>query len=458
MRITFIRPHITTRRAADALEPLVFGILSRLTPPDVELRMYDARIEPIPFDEPTDLAALTVETFTAKYAYQVAAKYRRRGIPVVMGGYHPTLLPGEALQFADAIVIGDAEAVWPRIVEDTRAGKLQRVYQSPPNLEAEGVKPDRRIFAGKKYRPLHLVQVGRGCKYACDFCSIHAFYGREMPRRRLADVIAEVEELRGKYVFFADDNLFNDLEHAETLFRGLIPYNIHWSCQVSLDIAQNPKLLDLMARSGCVGCLIGFESLDETNLVMMRKKWNLKYGDYANTLSRLYERGIMVFGSFVFGYDNDTIDSFARTFDFAMKSKLALAQFNPLIPTPATSLFSRLKRENRLIYERWWLDDDYRYVETIFRPSKMTPEQLSEGCFKLRRDFGSYSSIFNRMLAPQTKAHSLYNLLGYLAINLASIKEILNKQGEPLGNGTPLETDILPVDFPRPALDAVRLA
>jgi radical SAM superfamily enzyme YgiQ (UPF0313 family) len=458
MRITFIRPHITALRAADALEPLVFGILAKLTPPDVELKLYDARIEPIPFEEPTDLVAITVETFTAKYAYQVAARYRRRGVPVVMGGYHPTLLPEETLQFADAIAIGDAEAVWPQIVDDARAGRIQRVYQSTPNLEVEGVKPDRRIFAGKNYRPLHLVQVGRGCKFACDFCSIHAFYGRDMPRRRLEDVLAEIEELRGKYVFFADDNLFNDLESAEALFRALIPYQIHWSCQVSLDIAQNPKLLDLMARSGCVGCLIGFESLDETNLVQMRKKWNMKYGDYAKTLARFYERGIMVFGSFVLGYDNDTPDAFARTFDFAMDSKLALAQFNPLIPTPATSLFNRLQKENRLLYERWWLDDHYRYGETIFRPKGMTPEQLAEGCFKLRRDFGSYSSIFRRMLDPRANAHSVYNLFAYLAINRASIQEILNKQGEPLGDGTPLETPDLHLDISPLSLKPMRLS
>jgi radical SAM superfamily enzyme YgiQ (UPF0313 family) len=448
MKITFIRPHITARRAADALEPLAFGILAKLTPPDVEVTLHDARIEPVPLDEPTDLVALTVETFTAKYAYQLAAQYRARGIPVVMGGYHPTLLPEETLQFADAIAIGDAETVWTKIVEDARAGKLQRVYQSPPNLEIEGVIPDRRIFEGKKYKPLHLVQVGRGCKYACDFCSIHAFYGKAMPRRCLEDVLAEMEELRGKYVFFADDNLFNDLDYAEKLFEALIPYNIHWSCQVSLDIAQNPHLLDLMAKSGCVGCLIGFESLDEANLVMMRKKWNLKYGGYANTLARFYERGIMVYGSFVLGYDNDTTDSFARTFDFAMESKLALAQFNPLIPTPATSLFERLKKEQRLIYPRWWLDDDYRYGETIFRPKKMSPEQLAEGCFKIRRDFGAYSSIFKRLVSSGANSSSLYNMFGYMAINLASIKEIMNKQGESLGNGMPLDVADLSLQVP----------
>jgi radical SAM superfamily enzyme YgiQ (UPF0313 family) len=188
----------------------------------------------------------------------------------------------------------------------------------------------------------------------------------------------------------------------------------------------------------------------------MRKKWNKKYGDYANTLARFYERGIMVFGSFVFGYDNDTTDSFERTFEFAMRSKLALAQFNPLIPTPATSLFERLKKENRLIYPRWWLDDSYRYGETIFRPKKMTPEQLAEGCFKLRRDFGKYSSIFQRMIGSKANSGALYNLFGYLAINLTSIREILNKQGMPLGNGMPLDVAELALEVP--SFNNLRLA
>lgn len=438
MRITFIRPHMTSRRAADALEPLVFGILTRLTPPDVELALYDDRIEPIPYDEPTDLVAMTVETFTAKRAYQISAQYKQRGVPVIMGGYHPTLLPDEVSQYADAVAIGDAEEIWPRIVEDAHAGKLQPIYKAPAQLKVAGINPDRKIFANKKYRPLHLVQVGRGCKFACDFCSIHAFYGRSMPRRGLEDVMTEMDELRGKYIFFADDNLFTSIEQAEALFKALIPYNIHWSCQVSLDIAQNPKLLDVMAQSGCTGVLIGFESLNESNLVLMRKKWNLKYGDYASTLARFYERGIMVYGSFVFGYDYDTTDAFNRTLEFAMRSKLALAQFNPLIPTPSTSLYDRIKKEKRLIYDKWWLDDRYRYGEMIFHPSSMSAQELAEGCFRLRSEFNAYSSIFTRMLAPQMNARSAYNLFAYLAINLVSRKEIFNKQGIPLGDGSPL--------------------
>jgi radical SAM superfamily enzyme YgiQ (UPF0313 family) len=436
MKITFIRPHLTTIRAADALEPLVFGILAKLTPPEVELALYDDRIEPIPYDEPTDLVALTVETFTAKRAYQIAAQFRQRGVRVVMGGYHPTLLPDEAAQYADSIAIGDAETIWPQIVADARQGQLKRVYQSTPDLAVEGVAPQRRIFQGKRYSPLRIVQFGRGCRFACDFCSIHAFYGQSTPRRCMDAVLAELDELRGQYVFFADDNLFTDKAQAEALFRALQQFKIHWACQISLDIVQSPRLLDLMGKSGCVGALIGFESLNEANLIQMKKKWNTKQGDYARALAEIYQRGIMVFGSFVFGYDHDTPAAFDRTLEFALTSKLALAQFNSLYPMPGTPLYARLKHENRLLFEHWWLDDGYRYGESLFRPASMTPDELRDGIIRLRREFNTYGAIARRMFEPRANARSLHHLFAYLMINLVTKKEIRNKAGEALGDGS----------------------
>ncbi len=436
MKITFIRPHLIQKRAADALEPLVFAVLASITPPGVELAFYDDRIEPIPFDQPTDLVALTVETFTAKRAYQIATEYRKRGIPVVMGGVHPTLIPDEAQHFADSVAIGDAENIWPEIVRDAAAGRLKPRYQSsvPPALK--GIRPDRSIFHTNRYKAMRLVQYGRGCRFACEFCSVHAFYGSTLFHRCLDDVIAEVESVHRSYLFFVDDNLFVDERQAEELFRAIQPLKVHWVCQTSIDLARNSRLLDLMARSGCIAVFIGFELLEEANLIQMRKKWNLKLGDFASAIKRFYEHGIMVCGSFVFGYDHDSPAVFDRTLDFAMRSKLTLAQFNPLIPTPGTPLYSRLQAEGRLLYPRWWLDDDFRYGQAIFAPKNMSAEELTEGCFRLRRDFNRYSSIFRRALAPQMNFHSPHHVLGYLAANLVSRREILKKQGEPLGDGS----------------------
>jgi radical SAM superfamily enzyme YgiQ (UPF0313 family) len=434
---------MAARRAADAVEPLIFGLLAQLTPPDVELALYDDRIEPIPFDEPTDLAAFTVETFTAKRAYQIAAQYRRRGVPVVMGGYHPTLLPQEAAQFADAIAIGDAETIWPRIVEDARAGKLERVYRAASDLALPGVAPRRSIFSSKHYGALRMVQFGRGCRFACDFCSIHAFYGRSMPRRCLDAVLEELEELRGQYCLFADDNLFADQQQARALFTALKSFNIHWACQISLDIVRHPDLLDLMAQSGCVGTLIGFESLDASNLIQMKKNWNTKQGTYTQALAEIYQRGMMVFGSFVFGYDHDTTDSFDRTLEFAMRSKLALAQFNSLVPFPATRLYERLRKEKRLLMERWWLDDAFRYGSSIFRPRKMTPDELRAGVARLHRQFNAYGAIGRRLWASPSNASSLVNLFAYLTVNMVTKRELSNKEGQPLGDGNSI-VNILP--------------
>jgi radical SAM superfamily enzyme YgiQ (UPF0313 family) len=436
MKITFIRPHLNDKRAADAMEPLVFAILAALTPPDIEIAFFDDRLELIPYDDPTDLVALTVETYTAQRAYQIASEYRQRNVPVVMGGYHPTLQPEEALQHAETVVIGDAEGIWPRLVQDAQAGCLQPLYWQQVLPSLDGLKLDRTIFQAKRYAPAMMVQYGRGCRFACDFCSIHAFYNRSLRQRPIQEVVAEIETTGPKFVVFVDDNLFANPGQAEELFQALIPLNIRWFGQVSLDIAQDSRLLDLMAKSGCITALIGLESLDERNLRQMKKGWQLQQDDYATVIEKFYDRGIMLYGTFVFGYDHDTPDTIERALDFALRSKLTLANFNPLTPTPATRLYHRLQIENRLIYDRWWLDPDFRYGQALFHPRGMTADELTEGCFHARQAFNRYSSILKRASA---NCHSPYHLGIFLLANLVSRKEIYNKQGAKLGNATSLE-------------------
>lgn len=424
--------------AGDAFEPLVFAILAGLTPSDVECVLYDERIETIPFDEPTDLVALTVETFTAKRAYQIATQYRQRGVPVVMGGYHPTLQPEETLQFATSIVIGDAEGVWTDVIEDVRKGNLRRIYESRyPSLD--GMRPDHTVFKGKRYKPMTLIQFGRGCRFACDFCSIHAFYGNNTRRRPIDQVIEEIEQFGRKYVLFTDDNLFIDVSTARELFTALKPLGIHWACQISLDVAADRELVRLMARSGCMSVIVGFESLIEENLRQMRKSWNRTYGTYEELIKVFYDQGIMVYGTFVFGYDHDTVDSFAISLDFALRTKLFLANFNPLTPTPGTPLYERLRREKRLIFEPWWLHPDYRYGESMFHPRQMTAEQLAHGCYWVRTQFNKYSCILGRARNFQANSRNLRNLSIYLTANLINRREIHRKQGLPLGDASQLK-------------------
>ena len=429
---------MTCGMAKDAFEPLVFAILAGLTPPDVECTLYDERIETIPFDEPTDLVALTVETFTAKRAYQIAMQYHHRGIPVVMGGYHPTLRPEETLQFANSIVIGDAENVWADIIEDIRKGNLRRMYKSRyPSLDR--MQLDYTIFKDKRYKPMTLIQFGRGCRFNCDFCSIHAFYGSNIRRRPIDQVVREIEQVGRKYVLFTDDNLFTDVSTLRELFTALKPLNIHWVCQISLDIAANRELVQLMARSGCMAVIVGFESMIEDNLRQMRKSWNSKYGTYEELIKVFHDQGIMVYGTFVFGYDHDTVNSFEISLDFALRNKLFLANFNPLTPTPGTILYERLRREKRLIHDPWWLHPDYRYGESMFHPRQMTPQQLADGCYWIRTQFNKYSCILGRARNFQANLRNLTNASIYLTANLINRQEIHRKQGLSLGDESQLK-------------------
>ena len=441
MRILFIRPNIHEARSSDALEPLCFAILKSLTPPDVEVAFFDERLEAIPYDEPADLVALTVETYTARRAYAIATEYRRRGVPVVMGGYHPTFLPGEALHFADAVVVGDGDRLWPQVVADAQAGRLRRLYRDETLPPLAGHFPDRRIFRGKWYAPVTLVQYGRGCRYACEFCSIHAFYGADLRQRPVAEVVAEIETAERKHIFLVDDNIFVDVARAKELFTALIPLRIRWSCQISIDITRDRELMRLLERSGCTTAVVGFESLNENNLRQMKKRWNLKHSDYATSVQVLQDHGVMIYGSFVFGYDDDTPDSFDITLDFAVRSKFYLANFNPLMPMPGAALYDRLARERRLIHDRWWLDPAYRYGHATFHPRRMTADELTAGCYRARQGFNTVRSIAARAAETRSNSRDLYRLGLHLASNWVSRRMIRRKQGEPLGDTAPLPGD-----------------
>jgi len=433
MKITFIRPNMGAMRSTDAMQPLVFAILSALTPSRHERVLYDDRLEQIPLDDPTDLVAITVETYTARRAYSIADVYRRRGVPVVMGGYHATLATEEVLEHADAVVVGDAELVWATILDDAEAGTLQHIYRDPGNASLAGLQVDRSIFAGKSYLGMPIVQFQRGCRYACEFCSIRAFYGSEQRTRPVDEVLAEIRGLGERTIFFADDNLFSDRDSARALLRGLIGSGVRWAAQLTIDVTESEEDLDLLARSGCAAVLIGFESLDPSSLRQMRKGWSVRQRSYAESIQLLRKRGIMVYGTFVFGYDQDSVDSFEPTVAFARDSGLFLANFNPLTPTPGTPLYDRLKREDRLLLDPWWLDPRWRYGSACFQPRGMSAPELTAGVLGARRQFYSVRSIARRGLDFRTNARNLGNLSLFLLANLTSRREIANKQGRPLG-------------------------
>lgn len=414
------------------MEPLAFAVLKGVTPEDVECEFWDEKIEPVPQSLKTDLVALTVETYTARRAYRLADRFRAQGLKVVAGGYHPTFLPQEALAHVDAVVCGDAETVWPQIVNDAARGRLQSVYRQPPGGDMSRLRYDRSLFSGKRYGKVTPVQFSRGCRFACDFCSIHAFYGRSLTHRAVDQLVAEACSLRSRYLFVVDDNLFVNPAALRELLGGLRGCGLRWGCQISLDVAADESLLRALADAGCVAALVGFESLDGANLVQMRKKWNTRH-PYSQAIARFHAHGMMIYGSFIFGYDQDGPDVFARTVDFALENRLFLVNFSALTPTPASALYARLEQEQRLLYSHWWLEDGYGYGDAVFRPAGLSVEQLTQGCRWARSQFYSYSNIAGRVLWPAQGCGSLRHRAISLAANLTSRRTLDRKLGRPLG-------------------------
>jgi hypothetical protein len=255
-RLTIIHPCIGRRRGERdyvrtwQMEPLPAATLAGLTPPDVLTRFYDDRMETIPFDEPTDLVAMSVETYTARRAYQIATEYRRRGVPVVMGGFHPSLCPDEVAQYAEAVVTGEAEELWPRVLDDARHGRLEKFYRSTGRTNLTGLRPDRSIFRGKRYLPIGLVEAGRGCHFKCDFCAVQTVFKQSQTRRPPDEIISELAALKRtkKLFFFDDDNITSNLAQAKEFFRALIPLGIRWVGQSSINAAHDEEFLELPLR------------------------------------------------------------------------------------------------------------------------------------------------------------------------------------------------------------------
>lgn len=436
MKVALIRPNLGDWRSGDAMQPLAFAVLAGVTPPWVELEFWDERLETIPHTLDCDLVALTIETYTAHRAYQLAQRFRDQGLRVVAGGYHPTFLPEETGHFVDAVVRGDAETLWPQVLEDARNGKLKPLYQAPPGQSMAGLRYDRSIFQGKRYGLVRPLQFSRGCRFACDFCSIHAFYGRSLTCRPAEEVLAEVDNLDSRWVFVVDDNLFVSKVETLELLRALRGTRMRWGCQISVDVAADKELLEAMAQAGCVAVLIGFESLDPHNLRQMKKKWNDKH-PYSEAISRFHDYGLMVYGSFIFGYDQDGPDVFARTLDFALASKLFLVNFSPLTPTPATALYNRMEKERRLLFPRWWLDPAYGYGEAVYQPSRMTPSRLTEGSLWAREQFFAHHRIARRVLFPAPGCASLRHRFVSLAGNLISRHALRQKLSRSLGGDEP---------------------
>ena len=440
MKLTLVHPAIGRKPGVNymrswQMEPLPIASLAGLTPKGVEISFYDDRLEAIDFDRPADLVAIPVETYTAKRAYQIASEFRARKVPVVMGGFHATLAPEEVGKYAEAIVIGEAENLWHRVIDDARSGRLQPVYKSNEQPDMADVRYDRSVFAGKNYLPIGLIETGRGCKFPCDFCAIQTFFDRTARHRPIEAIYEDLAALKDKtkLFFFVDDNFAADIRFAGELAEAIAPLGIRWITQMSINAAHDEVLLDKLRKAGCVGVLIGFESLDETVLRAMRKGFNTMKGGFTKALANLRRHAIRVYGTFVFGYGETKMEAFQEAADFATEQKFYIAAFNHLTPFPGTPLYKRLQQEGKLLYENWWLDERYLYNDLPFRPDGAEPDDIRQGCLTARRSFYGWKSIAKRFADKVNLSDGLM-ARNFLPINYMHRAELSQRDRFPLGD------------------------
>jgi radical SAM superfamily enzyme YgiQ (UPF0313 family) len=377
------RTGLTVNRGS-RFPPLGLGIVAALTPEHWDVELVDENWEPFTYRE-ADLVGITAFTAAANRAYQIAAAYRARGVPVVMGGIHASMRPQEARAFVDAVVVGEAETVWPKVVADVEAGQLEPIYQGAwgdlvglPHPRRELFHPDY-VFAS--------VQTSRGCPMDCEFCSVTAFNGRRYRRRPPEEVLDELETISHEMLFFVDDNIIGygqrSRDQALALFRGMVERGLdkHWFCQASLNFADDEEVLHWAGRAGCDMVFLGLEAEEVDALAEVNKQLNLRRGveSYERAFRRIHRAGIAVLGAFIFGMDGDTPEKLRQRTDYMIRSGTDVMQTTYLTPLPGTRLFEHLQAQGRLLYTDFPQDwERYDMTEVVHHPGRMPPQALSQ--------------------------------------------------------------------------------
>jgi len=391
---------------------LALPLLAALSPPDVKISFTDDLLTPIDLEKglkEVDLVGITVLTKTALRAYRIADAYLKKGVPVVLGGIHPTALPEEAKEHADAVVIGEAEEIWPHLIEDAKAGDLKAFYRQEGFIDPVKIpRPRREILPRRGYFPLDVVQVTRGCPFRCEFCSVRKFFGDTYRFRPIPDIVEEVRSLPHRLVMFNDDNIIGNPSFSKELLNALVPLKKKWFGQASLSGLKEVENIEWLSKSGCIGLLIGFESLSKSNLIQSHKYQN-DPSEYREIIDTLHRFGITIWGSFIFGFDEDDPSVFEETVNFAIQTKLFSVVFAILTPYPETAFYQRVKREGRLIQDQWWLLERPEESAPHFAPKKMSGEVLRRGWKNAWKEFYSFPSILKRFQwnYPSTLANRL---------------------------------------------------
>ncbi|MCB1052767.1 MAG: B12-binding domain-containing radical SAM protein [Acidobacteria bacterium] len=393
--------------------PLTLPTLAALVPEDLnaEVVCLDEGIQDVDLALRADLIGMTVITGTAPRAYELAAHFRKRGIPVVLGGPHVTLVPEDAAAHADAIVTGYAEESWPQLLRDFKAGHLQKRYNQRPDLNLSGFPlPDRRVLPKSAYLTANVFEATRACIHNCHFCVVPSAWGRKPLQKPVEAVVADIRSTGARRAIFVDLNLISDRDYAASLFDALIPLKIQWYGLSTTLLCRDSELLALTARSGCRGLLMGFESLSAPALRSSGKAFN-RPDDYAEVVSALHRHRIALQACFVFGLDDDQPDVFLRTAQQTIKLGIDLPRFAILTPFPGTPLFRQLEQQGRIRHRDW---SQYDGQHVVFQPTQMSIAQLQQGTELAWKTAYSLPNMFRRLrktAAPPLTA--LATNLGY---------------------------------------------
>lgn len=396
MRILLINPKRVGRGQSSIRyfnsTPLALLILKALTTDDVEVRITNENSEDIPYDEFWDLVGITVMLHVSPCAIEIAKKFRKQKIKVTFGGFFPTLCYEDARDYADTVISGEAEYIWKDAIKDLKKNQLKSFYKSKQLIDLKDIPFIKKEFFSE-YDEYYNVETTRGCPYNCDYCSVTTFYGAKFRHRPIDHVIRQLEELKGKPIFIVDDNITGNPKYARELFREIIPLKIKWTGQFSLHNARNQGLMELAAESGCQILFTGIESLSLENLQSVNKKW-ANPEKFEEWIRIIHDVGIAVYGSFMFGFENDGPDVFKRTLDFCEENEIELALFSALFPIKGSKFYQQLKAEDR-IFETDYTKFNGQY--STFHPKKMSSQQLDDGLCWIWRNFYSKKSIKTRL-------------------------------------------------------------
>jgi radical SAM superfamily enzyme YgiQ (UPF0313 family) len=396
---------------------LTMPLIAALTPSKHTVSHTDEIVEPVRFDVPADLVAITAPTPSAPHAYSLAREFRRRGIPVVIGGPHATALPDEAARYADAVAVGEAEDTWPRILDDARRGMFEPVYVSTRQASLAGMPAPRwDLIRGRRYGKSVTIAT-RGCPHTCDYCSIPLLYGPGTLRYRpIDDVVREIATSPTRAVVFWDDNIGANPRYAKELFQALTPLKKWWTSQCTANAARDDEFIALAARSGCKALFLGFESISQESLQLTNKGHN-RVADYRRVIATMHRHGIAVHLGIMFGFDQDDVGIFRRTADFLDETCVDVATVSMVVPMPGTPTFRRLNADGRILTTDWSKYDGKKHC--VFEPARMSPRELEAGTEWVARRFYSTRSIVARLAG--SRAGVWWNLprnVGYMLAGL----------------------------------------